>query len=118
MRCSTGNSSKNLNNNGGFGRCVVERARLTIRFCIVSCIAWVTRTGNVRRCLDGAQVVVARRAGLERRGQAVGGGDRVLNGEIDADAADRRHRVRRVADADEPGPPPLPQPVDGDASEA
>ena len=38
------------------------------------------------------------RAGAQRLCQNVGGRDRVLNGEIDADAADRRHRMGGIAD--------------------
>jgi hypothetical protein len=41
-------------------------------------------------------------------------GDRVLNREIDADAADRRHGVRRIADAEQARPVPLAQPIDRD----
>ena len=50
----------------------------------------------VRRCTD----------------QPVRGRDRVLDGEVDAHAADRRHRVRGVADAEQTGPVPAGQPVD------
>ena len=56
--------------------------------------------GECSARLDRAEVVVAHGTGLERRDQAVGGGDCVLDGEVDADAADRRHRVRGIADAD------------------
>ena len=35
--------------------------------------------------------------------QQVCGRDRILHGEIDADAADRRHRMRGVADESRPG---------------
>jgi hypothetical protein len=34
----------------------------------------------------------------QRSGQNVGRRDGILNGQIDADAADRRHGVRRIAD--------------------
>ena len=51
------------------------------------------------------------------RGENVGGGNRVLHREVDADAADRRHRVRRIADAQQPGPPPLGQPIDRDGQQ-
>jgi hypothetical protein len=40
-----------------------------------------------------------------------------LHGEVDADAAHWRHRVRGVADAKDAWRVPRPQPVDGDAQE-
>jgi hypothetical protein len=58
-----------------------------------------------------------RAAAREPRGEQVGGGDRVLDREVDADASDRRHRVRRVADAEEARLAPVEQPVDGDGEE-
>ena len=38
----------------------------------------------------------------ERFGKPVGGSDRILNGEIDADAADGGHRVSGIADHQQP----------------
>ena len=67
--------------------------------------------------LHGGEIVVADGPGAQRRGQAVRGRDRVLDREIDADAADRRHRVRRVADAQQPRPVPLRQAVDLDGQQ-
>jgi hypothetical protein len=52
----------------------------------------------------------------QRYRENIGGGDRVLHRQIDPDPADRRHRVRRVADAQQPGPPPSRQPVDATVS--
>ena len=43
-------------------------------------------------------------AARQRPGKDVRGGNRVLDREIDADAADRRHRVRRIADREQAGP--------------
>jgi hypothetical protein len=57
------------------------------------------------------------RALAQRLPQDVGGGHRVLNGEIDADAADRRHGMRRIANAQKARTPPALQPVDGDAQQ-
>ena len=51
--------------------------------------------------LNFAQVFGRQRASLQRLGQNVGGDDRVLNRVVDADAADRRHDVRGVADEEE-----------------
>jgi len=43
----------------------------------------------------------------ERLGENVGGGNCVLHRKIDADAADRRHGVRGIADAEQAWPVPL-----------
>src|SRR5260221_6863596 len=56
-------------------------------------------------------------AAAQARHQDVGGGDRILDGEVDADAADRRHGVRRVADAQEARPVPAAQAVDSDGEQ-
>jgi hypothetical protein len=47
----------------------------------------------------------------------VGRGDGVLNGEVDADAADRRHGVRRIADAQKPRPRPALEAIDANREE-
>src|SRR5205823_13933731 len=41
----------------------------------------------------------------------------VLNSEIDADAADRRHCMSGIADHQQTRPPPLLQPIDGNRQE-
>jgi hypothetical protein len=56
-----------------------------------------------QRCLAG-----------QWQGENIGRRDRVLNREIDADAADRRHRMRGVADAQKPRLVPKRQAVDRD----
>ena len=53
----------------------------------------------------------------QRRRQNVGRCDRILHGEIDADAADRGHGVRRVADAEQAGLVPLLQAIYGDGQQ-
>ncbi len=67
--------------------------------------------------LDGVEVLFGHLAGPQRRRQNVRRRHRVLNGEIDADPADRRHGVRSVADAEQARPVPLPQPVNRDGQE-
>src|SRR5262249_1596191 len=42
---------------------------------------------------------------------------RVLHRQIDADAADGGHGVRRIADAEQPGPMPAPETVDRDGQQ-
>ena len=66
---------------------------------------------------DGLEIGVRHFARAQRAGEPIGGGDRILHRHVDANAADRRHRVRRVADADQSGPPPFLQPIDGDAEQ-
>src|SRR6185437_9636121 len=41
-----------------------------------------------------------------------GGCHRILDGDIDPDSSYRRHGVGRIADEEQPGPPPLPQEID------
>ena len=57
-------------------------------------------------------------AGLEalakRRDEQVGGGDGILDGEVDADAADGRHGVGGVADAEQAGAMPAAEVIDLD----
>ena len=52
--------------------------------------------------LHGIEFVLRRATACQFRSQQVCGRDRVLHREIDADAADRRHRMRGVADAKQP----------------
>src|SRR5260370_2486402 len=59
-----------------------------------------------------AQVILGEPALAQRRRENICGGDRVLNREIDADAAHRRHRVCRVADAQQARAMPLLQAAD------
>ena len=49
--------------------------------------------------LDGAKVVLGGRSSQERGTEDICGGNGVLNGEIDADAADWRHGVGGITDA-------------------
>jgi len=62
-------------------------------------------------CLECA----LRDPGFEQRlRKNVRGCNRVLNGQIDADTADRRHGMGGITDAQKTGPRPVPEPVDGD----
>ena len=49
--------------------------------------------------LHCAQVLLGDGSLLQARSQNIGGGDGVLDREVDPDAADRRHRMRGIADA-------------------
>ena len=71
-------------------------------FCTTTCIACVIRIGNSRRRRTASSSSSDGRPLDQLRRQQIGGRDRVLNREIDADAADRRHRMRGVADAEQP----------------
>ena len=66
-----------------------------------SCSACVSRAAALAAALHGAKVAHGDVAVHEFGGEHVRCRDGVLNREIDADAADRRHRVRRVADAEQ-----------------
>ena len=62
--------------------------------------------------LDGGEQRLVDRTAVEQRlRQRIRGGDRVLDREIDADAPDRRHRVRSVADQQQARLVPALQPV-------
>ena len=67
--------------------------------------------------LDPLEVVVGEGVGAERVGEDVGGGDGVLQGDVDADAADGRHGVGGVADAEQAGEPPALEVIDLDGEE-
>src|SRR5438477_557737 len=54
--------------------------------------------------LNLRQVPLARGAAAKRGRKEVRGGDRILDGEVDADPAHRRHRVGGIADAKESRP--------------
>src|SRR5260370_34654996 len=62
--------------------------------------------------LQLVQVILGEPTLAQRRRENICGGDRVLNREIDADAAHRRHRVRRIANAQQARAMPLLQAVD------
>ena len=81
--------------------------------CRRTCKRWVIRVGRSRRACT-RRGAPGRPALAQRPCEEVGGRDRVLDGQVDADAADRRHGVRGVADAEEPGPVPARQPVHAD----
>jgi len=73
-------------------------------FWIMSAPRWVERVGSSRPLLDSSQPLIGMAEPCWNSGnQDVRGGDRILDGEIDPDAADRRHRVRGVANAESPG---------------
>ena len=57
--------------------------------------------------LHAAEVVLGHISLPELGGEQVGGGDRVLHREVDADAAGRGHGVRGVADAEQARPVPV-----------
>ena len=79
----------------------LQDTRLMIRFWMLSCSHCVKRTGSVRRFSIACRSASVTVTGFERRGEPIGGGHRVLHRHIDADAADRRHRMCRVADAEQ-----------------
>ena len=88
------------------------RAASDTRSCTAFCAAWMTRVGKhppLLHLLSSGSTFSPRG---ERAGEDVRGRDRVLDGQVDADPADRRHGVRGVADREQAGPPPACQPVE------
>src|SRR5215475_5002493 len=61
--------------------------------------------------LNRRKFLIARPATVQRFVKKVRGGDCILDRQIDSDATDRRHGVRRIADAQKAGPIPLLHPV-------
>ncbi|HYC24474.1 MAG TPA: hypothetical protein VEC58_00425 [Roseiarcus sp.] len=62
--------------------------------------------------LDGGEIFLGQPPFAERRRQQIGDGDRVLHRKVDPDAADRRHRVGRIADRQESRLAPTLEPID------
>ena len=71
----------------------------------------VMRVGQFAAALHGAEIIQRGGALAHARHQDVGRGDRVLDRQVDADAADRRHGMRGVADEQQAGAKPGIQPV-------
>ena len=67
--------------------------------------------GELPPLLDLLEVTEGRHATPQHRRQNVGRRHCVLDGEVDANAADGRHRMGGVTDAKKPGPRPFFQPV-------
>ena len=71
------------------------------------------RTGReIAPSLDLVQVLQRHRAAAQARGQNVGGRDRILDGKVHTDAADRRHCMIGIADAEQAGPGPFLDTID------
>jgi hypothetical protein len=116
MRLRNGHRRISLRSNGSEGCCRLLSTRLITRSCRNSCKRCVRRVGNSRRRCT------ARRWGgdsplQERGGQDVGRGNGILDGEIDPDAADRRHGVGGIADAQQPRSIPPTQAIDANGQE-
>ena len=73
--------------------------------------------GELAAVLDVVEGELGDDAGGEYGREDAGGGDGVLNGEVDADAADGGHGVGGVADAEEAGAVPAVETVDLDGEE-
>ncbi len=67
--------------------------------------------------LHSGKIAVARCALCQDRTQDVRCRHRILDREIDADSADRRHGVGSIADAEQAGPMPGLKPVDGNGEQ-
>ena len=75
------------------------------------------RIGNSATALNLGEVVLTHGTARELRRQNIGRRHRILHRDVDADAADRRHRVRGISDAEQSRPRPALQPVDGDGEQ-
>jgi hypothetical protein len=73
---------------------------------------WITFTGSIRRACTPASRAIGIVAPRHRPRQDVRSRNRILNREVDADPAYRRHRVRCIADRQQAGPMPARQPVE------
>ena len=72
-----------------------------IRSCASFCAPWMTRVGNSRRsCTLWSKRIDVLAAG-QRAGQDVRRRNRVLDGEVDPDPADRRHGMGGIADREQ-----------------
>ena len=82
-----------------------------------TCAACVALVGHRRRARTSSRSLSSRIPARSFDSEQVGRSDRVLDRQVDADAADRRHRVRRVADAEQARLRPLRQAIDGDGEQ-
>jgi len=73
--------------------------------------------GKFAACLNFLEVGIGGGSGGQNGNENVRGGDGVLNSEIDANAADGRHGVRGIADAEKAAAGPVAQAIDGDGEE-
>ena len=73
--------------------------------------------GELAVVLDGAEIVDGEGAVAEGLGEEVCGGYGVLQGDVDADAADGGHGVGGIADAEEAGGVPALEMIDLDGEE-
>ena len=99
------------------GACTAVPSRSTrpiTLFCTINCRALGDAGRKHAPLLHTAEVILAQHPGRERLPQDVRRRDRVLHREIDADAADGRHGVRGIADAQKARAVPAIQPVDRD----
>ena len=88
-----------------------------MRFCKKTCRRWVRIVGGSRRRCTARRSSGVTAPASEFRDQDVGGGDGILDREIYADAADRRHRMRRVADEQQSRPAPFRKAIDRDGQQ-
>ena len=85
-----------------------------IRSCAAFWPAWIDPGRQHAALLRPGEQGIDVSPAASRPGEDIGGGDRVLDREVDADAADRRHGVGGIADRQQAGPMPARQPVERD----
>ena len=90
---------------------VLRSTLLMTRFWIAICMRCVIRVGHSRRRCTARRSSSVAPPSAQPRHQDIRRGDRVLDRQVDPHAADRRHRMRGIADAQQARPKPGIQPV-------
>ena len=112
-RRSSGNRCSNVTGKGTReGAALRDSTGDSTSFWIATCARWVTRVGQSRRRWTAPRSSAVQAPLAQWHCQQVGRRHRVLDGQVDADAADRRHRMRGVANAQQSLPVPARHAVD------
>ena len=103
-RLSNGTPVSTRSASGGLIGPLPASAGAMIVFCINDLQALRGARWKIAARLHRFNVFVGQRAAAQWLGQQIGRRDRILDCEVDADAANGAHRMRRVADAQQTRP--------------